>query len=63
LRIEPAAVPGHSAFDLLEPAGHMHEAPTSPYEPLDQRPDDLERAVCFLLSEDPHRGMLNSAVA
>jgi hypothetical protein len=62
-RIETAAVPGHAAFDLLEPAGHMQEAPASPYEPLDQGPHDLERVVGFLLSEDPHRAMLNSAVA
>jgi hypothetical protein len=62
-RIETATVPGHSAFDMLEPAGHVHEAPTSSYEPLDQRPYDLERVVGLLLGEDPHRAMLNSAVA
>jgi len=63
LRIETAAVPGHSAFDLLEPAGHMDEAPASSYEALDQRPHDLERVVGLLLGEDPHRAMLNSALA
>jgi hypothetical protein len=63
LRIETAAVPGHSAFDSLEPAGHVYEAPASAYEPLDERPHDLERVVGFLLGEDPHRAMLNSAVA
>jgi hypothetical protein len=63
LRIETAAVPGHSAFDLLEPAGHVDEAPASSYESLDQRSHDLERVVGFLLREDPHRAMLNSAVA
>jgi len=62
-RIEAAAVPGHPAFDLLEPAGHMDESLASGYEPFDQRPHDLERVVGLLLGEDPHRAMLNSAVA
>ena len=62
-RIETAAVPGHSALDLLEPAGLLDETPASSYEPHDQRPHDLERVVRFLLREDPHRAMLNSAVA
>jgi hypothetical protein len=62
-RIETAAVPGHSAFDLLEAAGYMDEASASAYEPLDQRSHDLERVVGLLLREDPHRAMLNSAVA
>ena len=63
LQVETAAVPGHSAFDLLEPTGNTHEASASAYEPLDQRPHDLERVVGFLLGEDPHRAMLNSALA
>jgi hypothetical protein len=63
LRVETTAVPGHSSFDLLEPGSNMHEAPPSAYEPLDQRPYDLERVVGFLLGEDPHRAMLNSALA
>jgi hypothetical protein len=61
-RIETSAVPGHSAFDLLEAAGHMTEAPASRYEPLDERAHDLERVVGLFLREDPHRAMLNSAV-
>ena len=63
LRIETAAVPGHATFDLPEPAGYMHEALPSGYKPLDERPHDLERVVGLLLGEDPHRAMLNSALA
>jgi hypothetical protein len=48
---------------LLEPAGHLDKALASAYEPLDQRPHELERVVGLLLGEDPHRAMLNSAVA
>jgi hypothetical protein len=62
-RIETAAVSGHSAFDFLETAGYMDETSASAYEPLDERPHDLERVVGLLLREDPHRAMLNSAVA
>lgn len=62
-RIETAAVPGHSASYLLEPAGHMGEASASRYEPLDQRAHDLERVIGLFLREYPHRAMLNSADA
>ena len=62
-RTETAAVSGHPAFDMLEATGHMDEASASSYEPLDQRADDLERVVGLFLREDPHRAMLNSAVA
>jgi hypothetical protein len=62
-RVEATAVPGHLAFDLLEPAGYVDEAPARRYEPLDERAHDLKRVVRLFLGEELHRAMLNSAVA
>jgi len=63
LGVQAAAVSGNRALDLLEPTGNMDEAFPSLDEPLDERPDDLQGVVRLFLREDPHRGMLNSAVA
>jgi hypothetical protein len=63
LEVEPAAVPGDRALNILEPAGHVDEAPAGLDEPLGKRPNDLQGVVRLFLREEPHAGMLNSAVA
>ena len=63
LRVETAAVSRNRAFDLLEPTGDVDEPFPGLDEPLDEWPDDLQGVVRLFLREEPHRGMLNSAVA
>ena len=62
-RIETAAVSSDSPTDALDASAHVYEAPAGAYEAFDNRPDDGERLVRFLFSEEPHAGMMNSAFA
>ena len=63
LGVQAAPVSRDRALDLLEPTGNVDEAFPGLDEPFDERPDDLQGVVRLFLCEDPHRGMLNSAVA
>jgi cobalamin transport system substrate-binding protein len=61
--IEATPVSRYSPTHALEALAHVNEAPVGADEPLDERPDDRQRLVRFLLGEEPHAGMLNSAFA
>jgi hypothetical protein len=63
LGVEAATVPRDRAFHLLEPTSHVDEASACLDEPLDERSNHLQGVVRLFLREEPHRGMLNSAVA
>lgn len=53
--LEPASVPGHAAAKRTQPAARRKEPPSCGDEPLDERRDDGERGVRFLLGEEAHR--------